>query len=196
MFGGTFNPIHLGHLNLMKNALLELNLDELMLIPTYIPPHKVAHDLATGEDRLAMCRLAVEGEERVTVSDLELRRGGSSYTWLTLRELHRLNPDSHLFLIVGGDMLLTFHQWKRWREILRMATLCAAPREDDERAELVRAAGRYAVIGQGCIVMDTPVVEVSSTEIRTALKEGKGALKLLPPGVEEYCRSHGLYCEE
>ena len=180
----------------MKNALCELELDELLLIPTFIPPHKVAKDLATGEDRIAMCRIAAQQEEKVTVSDLELRRGGSSYTWVTLRELHRLYPGCHFFLIVGGDMLLSFHQWKRWRDILRMATLCAAPREEDEHDDLVRAAGRFMVMGQGCIVMDTPVVEMSSTEIRTALKEGKSAAHLLHPGVEEYCRSHGLYCKE
>lgn len=196
VFGGTFNPIHLGHQNLMQNALRELELDELLLIPTYIPPHKVAHDLATGEDRLAMCRIVAQGEEKITVSDLELRRGGSSYTWVTLRELHRQYPGCRFFLIVGGDMLLTFSQWKRWRDILRMATLCAAPREDDEHDDLVREAGRYAVMGNGCIVMDTPVVEMSSTEIRAALKEGESAAHLLHPGVEEYCRSRGLYREE
>ena len=196
IFGGTFNPIHLGHQNLMKNAMEELWLDELLLIPTYIPPHKVAKDLATGEDRMAMCRIAAGEDARITVSDIELQRGGSSYTYLTLRQLHRLYPNSHFFLIVGGDMLLSFDRWKRWRDILRMATLCAAPREEDEHDDLVRESGRYAVIGQGCIVMDAPVVEVSSTQIRLALKEGESASHLLHPGVEEYCREHRLYLEE
>lgn len=180
----------------MKNAIEELRLDKLLLIPTYIPPHKVAHDLATGEDRLAMCRIAADVDSRVEVSDIELVRGGSSYTYLTLRQLHRLYPGSRFFLIVGGDMLLSFSKWKRWRDILRMATLCAAPREDDEHDDLVCESGRYALIGQGCIVMDTPVVEVSSTQIRAALKEGESAAHLLHPGVEEYCRSHGLYGED
>ncbi len=196
VFGGTFNPIHLGHQNLMKNALKELELDELLLIPTYIPPHKMAHDLATGEDRLAMCRIAAAGDSRITVSDIELCRGGSSYTYVTLRQLHRLYPGSRFFLIVGGDMLLSFDRWKRWRDILRMATLCAAPREDDERDELIRESGRYAFIGRGCLVMDTPVVEMSSTQIRAALKEGESACGLLHPGVEEYCRTHSLYQED
>lgn len=174
----------------------ELQLDKLLLIPTYIPPHKVAHDLATGEDRLAMCRIAAGDDPRITVSDIELVRGGSSYTYLTLRQLHRLYPGSRFFLIVGGDMLLSFSKWKRWRDILRMATLCAAPREDDEHDDLVRESGRYALIGQGCVVMDTPVIEVSSTQIRAALKEGESAAHLLHPGVEKYCRSRGLYREE
>ena len=196
VFGGTFNPIHLGHQNLMKSAIEELQLDRLLLIPTYIPPHKVAYDLATGEDRLAMCRIAAGDDDRIAVSDIELERGGSSYTYLTLRQLHRLYPGSRFFLIVGGDMLLSFSKWKRWRDILRMATLCAAPREDDEQDDLVRESGRYVTIGQGCIIMDTPVVEMSSTQIRAALKEGESAAHLLHPGVEEYCRSHGLYRED
>ena len=196
MFGGTFNPIHLGHTALVEHALRELQLDELLLIPTYIPPHKVAHDLATGEDRMEMCRIAAGNDPRVQVSDIELQRGGSSYTWITLRQLGRLYPDADLFLIVGGDMLLSFHRWKRWRDILRMATLCAAPREEDEFAELEAAAGRFAVMGRGCILLNTPVVELSSTQIRQALKEGESAAGLLHPGVEQYCRSHGLYQED
>lgn len=196
MFGGTFNPIHLGHTALVGHALRQLELDELLLVPTYIPPHKVARDLATGEDRLEMCRIAAGEDSRIKVSDIELQRGGSSYTWVTLRQLSRLYPDADLFLIVGGDMLLTFHQWKRWRDILRMATLCAAPREEDEYAALEAAAGRYAVMGRGCILLNTPVVELSSTRIRQALKAGESAAGLLHPGVEAYCRSRGLYQED
>lgn len=196
VFGGTFNPIHLGHQALMQNALRELELDELLLIPTFIPPHKLAPELADGRHRLEMCRLAAAGEERITVSDLELRRGGSSYTYLTLRQLRRQYPADRLFLIVGGDMLLSFDQWRRWRDILRMATLCAAPRLEEEPADLIRAAGRYAEIGRGCLVLNTPVVEVSSTQIRAALRQGKSAAGLLCPAVEAYCRSNSLYMED
>lgn len=196
VFGGTFNPIHLGHQHLIQNALQELRLDRILLIPTYLPPHKIARDLATGEDRLNMCRIVAQSDARIVVSDLEMQRQGSSYTWLTLKELNRQYPGAELFLIVGGDMLRTFHQWRRWRDILRMAKLCAAPREMDELAELVSVSGRYVEIGRGCMVMDTPVVEISSTQIRSALKKEKSAGGLLHPGVEEYCRQHGLYQEE
>jgi len=195
VFGGTFNPIHLGHIGLMHGALRELQLDRLLVVPTYIPPHKLAHELASGDDRLAMCRLAAAGDPRIEVCDLELRRGGSSYTWVTLKELQKLYPGDSLFLIVGGDMLLSFRQWRRWRDILRMAVLCGAPRDRARRGQLLRAAGSLAETGRGCLVLDTPVVQVSSTAVRQALHAGQSAAGLLSPEVEQYCKQHALYQE-
>lgn len=107
VFGGTFNPIHNGHLRLLQGAREALELDRVLVIPTKQPPHKRPQQLASDEDRLAMCRLAVEGLSGVEVSDLEIRRGGLSYTADTLAELRRRYPDSTLYLLVGGDMFLT-----------------------------------------------------------------------------------------
>ncbi len=177
---------------MIKAAREELSLDRVLIIPTALPPHKQAQELVSGEHRTQMCQLAMAGEDWAQVSDIEIRRGGSSYTVDTLIEIKADRPDTELFLVVGGDMLLSFEDWWRWEEILEMATLCAAPRADGQKAELVAKAGEFSNIGQGCMIMSTPVVEISSTEIRQQLK-GEGIPTLLPVAVAEYCREHGLY---
>ena len=111
VFGGTFNPIHNGHLSLCTQLSDALGLAKVLLIPTAIPPHKRATELADGGQRLAMCRLAVQGDPRFCVCDLELRRQGNSYTADTLRELEALYPDTRMFLLMGTDMFLPVQNW-------------------------------------------------------------------------------------
>ncbi len=199
IYGGTFDPIHLGHLAAAKTVAEELELDRLLLIPAAIPPHKALKKRsAAAEHRLAMTRLAAESlrMEQISVTDLEMRREGPSYTVDTLREIHAEYPEAELWLMVGTDMLESFASWREPGEILRLAGLCAFGRneEDTERslschAEKLRA--QYP--GARLRVLTLPnLVEISSTEVRAGLAEERGE-EFLAPAVYGYILRHGLY---
>jgi len=196
LFGGTFNPIHRGHVAVARAALDELNLRELRLVPSAVPPHKAATDLATGDDRLAMCRLAVQDDRHITVSDLELRAPAPSFTVNTLRDLKREQPGADLLLLVGADMLRDLHLWFRFQEIVRLARLVTMPRPGVDvgpLAELRSALGEGAVQRLLADVLHTPLVDVSSTDIRRRVRAGLPIDDLVPPAVAGYIREHRLY---
>ena len=161
-----------------------------------VSTHSESIDLAPGPDRLAMCRLALTENPAVEVSDLELRRQGPSYTIDTVREVRRLSPQAELFLIVGADMLRDFHLWRQFAEIAREVRLITLPRPGVELArfpELRAALGDPAVNQILADVQPTPLVDVSSTEIRTRLHVGQPIDDLVPPAVADYIRARGLY---
>lgn len=194
IYGGTFNPIHRGHLHILTEFYRRLGLDRVLVIPTRIPPHKRAGNLASAEDRLEMCRLAVgEIPIRAEVSDLEVRRKEKSYTADTLLELRGLYPGDSLYLLMGEDMFLTVQNWYAPEVIFENAVICAAPRSREGHEALLRHARkladqfpefRYAV-------EDIPYLPVSSTRIRES-----GALDEVPESVAEYIRKRGLYGAE
>jgi len=196
IFGGTFNPIHRGHVEVARAALDELLLQEQILIPSAVPPHKAATDLASGEDRLAMCQLAVRDEPRIAVSDIELRSPPPSYTVNTLRVLCREHPETELLLLIGADMLQDFHLWHRYKEILELARLLTFPRPGVALGplnELRAAVGDTTVDRILADALHTPLVDVNSTEIRRRVKAGLSISDLVPAVVEHYIRDHGLY---
>ncbi len=193
VFGGTFNPIHLGHLRLISEYQKRYEFDRVLLIPTKIPPHKQAYDLAPDADRLEMCRIASRTYPFLEVSELELRREGKSYTYDTLRELKCAEPEAVFYLIMGSDMFLTFREWHHWKEMLGLAVLLTAPRHPNEKAALEAEREQLCVIGGEAFVADIPVFEISSTEIRTQIREGVPCGEYLLPGVEEYIRDNRLY---
>lgn len=195
LFGGTFNPIHLAHTSLALGAAEELGLDKVLLIPTKTPPHKPAVDLADGEHRLAMCRLAAASHPILEVSDLELRRSEPSYTVTTLEQLKVLYPDAELFLIVGGDMLLSFDTWKRWQEVLALATLCAAPRTKEQYHVLAESRPALEAKGIHFTLLHHPVLEMSSTQVRQRVRRGESLEGFVDSRVAEYIRRHRLYLE-
>lgn len=187
VFGGTFNPPHNGHIRLAKAAADELKLDKLLVIPSCIPPHKIAAKLADGQERLEMCRLAFGGDPRFEVSPMELERGSRSYTVETLRELKALYPDSELYFIVGSDMLESFDKWYLWQEILSLSVLCAASREEGYSPDL----SRFGKLAERIKIITLDPLEVSSTQIRNSA--GEVSSELLDPKVAAYIREHGLY---
>lgn len=187
VFGGTFNPPHNGHVRLAKAAADELKLDKLLVIPSCIPPHKIAAKLADGQERLEMCRLAFGCDPRFEVSPMELERGSRSYTVETLRELKALYPDSELYFIVGSDMLESFDKWYLWQEILSLSVLCAASREDGYSPDL----SRFGKLAERIKIITLDPLEVSSTQIRNSA--GEVSPELLDPKVAAYIREHGLY---
>lgn len=187
VFGGTFNPPHNGHVRLAKAAADELKLDKLLVIPSCIPPHKIAAKLADGQERLEMCRLAFGCDPRFEVSPMELERGSRSYTVETLRELKALYPDSELYFIVGSDMLESFDKWYLWQEILSLSVLCTASREEGYNPDL----SRFGKLAERIKIITLDPLEVSSTQIRNSA--GEVSPELLDPKVAAYIREHGLY---
>lgn len=200
IFGGTFSPVHNGHIAAARAFMEKMWLDVLYIIPTAIPPHKQPHGDATAADRMEMLRLAFSGMEGVLISDTEIRRGGRSYTVETLREMHKsLSPEDRLFFLMGTDMLLTFDEWREPGEICRLCWPVYIRREADSAldAEIVRRiAGYREQYGRTICRIDAPAVEVSSTQIREAVACGRSLDGLVPPAVAAYIHEKKLYAGE
>ena len=198
LFGGSFNPIHNGHLHLVTSVREALKLDGVLLMPAGTAPHKDTAEYAPAEDRLQMCRLAAQTAPWMSVSDYEIRKCGKSYTVETLRALTAAQPDTDWTLMIGSDMLLTFDTWREWREILRLARVCAVSRETGDlhelfaKAETLRAECPDAVIS----VLRTAPFPVSSTEIRRKIRCGEDCACVLPENVVQYICERGLYRTE
>ena len=194
IFGGTFNPIHNGHVLLCEYCKRELLLDKVLLIPDNTPPHKISPDLAGGSDRLQMCRLAAKQFPWLEVSDIELKREGKSYTYETLLSLKELYPSDELFLITGADMFLTLHEWKSPETIFRCASLIAVPRDSSDKEKLTDYYHQVIEpMGARATVLDEPVMEVSSTFIRSHIGDSEALSSLLPTQVYDYICQKGLY---
>ncbi len=193
VFGGTFNPIHNGHIKLLNLYHRELGLDKIIVIPTNIPPHKSAENVADSIDRINMLKLALCELPYVEISDIELKMSGKSYTVNTLTELKKLYPDDELYLIVGGDMFLCFEIWKDYEKILSMCTLCSAPREIGEYGALKEYQKKLDPNESSTILLNSEVLVLSSSEIREKIKTNSDLDKLLPPEVLEYINQKGLY---
>jgi nicotinate-nucleotide adenylyltransferase len=192
LLGGTFNPPHLGHLVCAQEAYLQLELDNVLLIPARIPPHKPVHAEPGIEHRLELCRLAIQGDERFAVSDLEARRSGPSYTVDTLEELHSQMPDNELFLIVGADIAVGFLGWRAPDRVLSLSTLAVAERGAISHAQVEDVLDRLPDGGRACF-FDMPEVGVSSTMLRERVRAGESTRYLMPDAVRTYIDQHGLY---
>ena len=194
IYGGTFNPPHMGHIRAAQYAVGTLGLDRLLVIPDRIAPHKqLPEDSASPGQRLEMLQLALAGEERVTVSDLELRREGTSYTYQTVEQLYEMYPDDELILLMGTDMFLTFHQWRYPERILAHACLGVFYRgAPGEREKIEERKAQMEQQGHRVYLIQNPVVDISSTQLRRMLVFDC-ASPFLPKEVEAYIRSHGLY---
>lgn len=193
IFGGTFNPIHNGHIHLAKQYIRELQLDKLIVIPTKYPPHKLARDLAQSKHRLEMCRIAFQDCPEVQVSDIEIQRPGKSYTIDTILQLKEIYPNAKFFLLVGGDMFRSFHSWYRADEIMRYCTICTAARERGEMRELNRSKIILSQFTENLQILDIPILQLSSTEIRENLKLNMDCSNLLPEGVLDYIQKENVY---
>ncbi len=191
IYGGSFDPPHKGHRLLAENLMKACDALKVMVIPTAMSPFKNSSG-ASAEDRLQMCRLAFS-EEFFEVSDIEISRGGKSYTVDTVSAVKAMYPDAEFYLFMGEDMLLSFDRWYRYRDILSMCTLVAACRTEN-RGKLQKMKD-YArdVLGDKVVICESVPVEISSTEIRQALSLGDS--EYVSREVMEYIRSRGLYLE-
>lgn len=193
IFGGTFNPPHLGHLVCVQEAHIQLGLERVTMIPARIPPHKPVLEEPGIGHRLEMCRLAIAGDERrFDVSDLEARRVGTSYTIDTLEELHAENPDSELHLIVGGDVALAFASWREPERVLELATLAVVERPGTARGD-VQAALKRVAGGERARFFEMPEIGISSTMLRERSRTGVSTRYLMPENVRSYIDQHRLY---
>jgi nicotinate-nucleotide adenylyltransferase len=192
ILGGTFNPPHLGHLVCAQEAYLQLELDRVMLMPARIPPHKpVEHEPGVAH-RLELCRLAVQGDDRFSVSDLELARSGPSYTVDTLEELNASQPNNELFLIVGGDIAAGLPRWREPERVLALATLAVARRRGTAWAS-VESALRGLRGGERARFFPMPQIGVSSTIVRERVRARQPIRYIVPDQVTEYIARHRLY---
>ena len=194
IFGGTFNPVHIGHIQAAKQALAALHLDRVLLIPDHIAPHK---ELPTGsptpQQRLDMLRIAVQDCPGLEISDIELRREGVSYTYLTIQELKRLYPHDQLVLLMGTDMFTSFDSWRNPEEILKNASLGVFCRGDKKEKQAIAAqTERMEAMGAQVELAHNDVIAISSTQMRRLLAF-RCAGSFLPEGVLEYIREYRLY---
>ncbi len=185
ILGGTFDPIHNGHLELGKRAKEQFGLDQILFIPAFIPPHKASrHDLTPAPYRYRMVELAIGGHPGFEISPMELNRPDISYTVDTLRLLKEKHPGVELYLILGEDSVAEISSWQEPEEIFKLARLLVAHRKGPCPA----AAAQPEIIW-----IDMPVCAYSSSEIRRLIREGKPATSMLPQGVEDYIHQMKLY---
>ncbi|MGQ0614655.1 MAG: nicotinate (nicotinamide) nucleotide adenylyltransferase [Planctomycetaceae bacterium] len=192
IFGGSFDPIHRGHLALLEAARKARTLERVFVVPAGRPPHKRDGSCAPFEDRLAMVRLALAGRTGVEPLDWEGLREGPSYTIDTVEELARREGGAGLELLVGADMLADLPRWHRAAELASLVTVVAFARPGTP-LERSLAAFRAAFPGREPVLVPAPLLDISATEIRRRLGAGEAVRELLPPGVEAYARSKGLY---
>jgi nicotinate-nucleotide adenylyltransferase len=194
LLGGTFNPIHLGHLLIAQDALEQLALDRVKFIPSATPPHKTVGALASERDRIRMIELAIRRDRRFEMDDLEIRRGGISYSVDTLTELRRRHPQADFFFIIGADSLRELHLWREAQRVVRLCTFVTVPRPGFEARPVVDrrldAASRkrlrqHVLAGHTC--------DIASREIRARVASGRPIRYLVPDAVTEYIRRRRLY---
>ena len=192
LFGGSFNPIHNGHLHLAQTVHQQCGLDRMLLMPSGTAPHKSSDAYAPAADRLAMCRLAAEPYPWLEVRDYELTKPGKSYTVETLRYLHSCFPEDALFLLTGSDMLLSFDSWYCWQEILSLAGLLCVSRGTEPEDVLRQKAAELSSYGQVTVVHAKPL-PMSSSQIRHKIELCRKFSCYLPENVVQYIMLHRLY---
>ena len=194
IYGGTFSPVHNGHVAAARAFMEQMWLDILYVIPTGVTPHKDMKGDATARDRLEMCRLAFSDMEGVIVSDLEMRREGKSYTVDTLRQLY--DPANRLFFLMGTDMLLTLDRWREPEEIFRLCYPVYIRREADAEldATIIEKITSYRErFGKTVPRIVAPAIELSSSRVREAVAAGESIDDMVPAAVAHYIREKGLY---
>lgn len=188
MFGGAFDPPHLAHRALAQCALEQLQLDLLHVMPTGQAWHKT-RPLTAAAHRLAMSELAFGGLPRLQLDDREIRRDGPSYTLDTLRELQADHPGAALFLVMGQDQARALPTWRRWEDILDIATICVADRD----LLTGEASGPQDATDARFVRLRMPTMDISATGIRARIAEGQGITPLVSPAVARYIEDHHLY---
>ena len=194
IYGGTYNPPHVGHMRAAAHAIEALKLDRLLLIPNNIAPHKqMPEDAATAQQRMDMLRMSAKGLEKTEILDLELQRDGKSYTSDTVTQIRKIYPEGELFLLMGTDMFLNFLTWHEYRTISDQVTLAVFYRgERGEQEAVCRQQERLEEMGIRVVRICNPVTAISSTDLRRMLIFGC-ADPYLCPGVGDYIRAQGLY---
>ncbi len=197
LYGGSFNPIHNGHLIVARAVAEELGVERTILIPSAAPPHKAGSDLASPEHRLAMVHLAIADEPAFEVSDIELRREGPSYTLLTVQAYRQqVGPDVPLYWLIGGDTLPELHSWYHIAELVDLCRIVTAVRPGFETPDFSTLFGCLSLAQIQRLresILSTPRIDISATQIRARVREGKSIRYLVPESVADYIAQEQLY---
>lgn len=185
IFGGTFNPIHNGHLLIAEDVREKLNLDKVLFIPAENPPHKKVNNLADSCHRLEMVKLAIKGNPYFSVSDIEIKRGGVSYSIETIKTLKEVyQKGTKFFFIMGADSILEFMEWKEWESLLGLCNFVVVPRPGYECDES---------LFKNVVFLQAKMFDISSTEIRKKIEANQSIRYLVPDVVAKYIEGHKLY---
>ena len=187
LFGGSFNPIHNGHISLAQQLKEQAGLDEVWLMVSPQNPLKQAGDLLDDEQRLLMARLAVEQVEGIVVSDYEMHLPRPSYTWNTLQALSSDYPDREFVLMIGGDNWASFDQWYRHEDILKSYRVVVYPRRE------TMEDGLSGIDGRQVSLVEAELIDISSTDIRRRIREGRSIRQLVPRAVADIIKRNGYY---
>ena len=188
IFGGTFNPFHKGHYE-MLNALNECKaVSKILVMPDKIPPHKEVDFLATDDDRFNMCKIAAADFNKAEVCDIEFKRQGKSYTYDTVKLLKEIFPNDNLAFVCGGDMLVYFDKWYKYEELMKMLPFIVFSRTSTENTEFLSCIEKFKNMGMQIILMDDEISNISSTDFRNF-----PAANLLPEKIYNYIKERGLY---
>ncbi len=192
IFGGTFNPFHIGHLEMLKVLDADPSIEKIFLMPDKIPPHKVCDFIAEDEVRIEMCRLICEDFAKAELCLIEFEREGKSYSYDTVLELKKRYRQKDFVFVCGGDMLVTFHQWYKYEELMTQLPFIAFRRSDTDNELFDSRVKKLAEKGMKIIVKQEIIPAVSSTEIRGDFKAAK---KLLPEKIYNFLVERGVYGE-
>lgn len=193
IIGGTFDPIHFGHLRTAEFIYTHLGLEKIIFVPAFIAPHKVGLEFAPAADRYRMTELATNPYSYFEVTDLELKRSGVSYTYDTVMELKKIYPEHEMYFIIGADSVPMLNTWHRIRELLTEVTFIAADRPGYGQT-IDKVCEFFGELAHNKIVLlDTPEVDVSSTDIRKCVRENLSIRGLVPESVEQYILQKRLY---
>lgn len=185
IFGGTFDPVHTGHLAAAERVREDAGLDAVVFMPAGVPVFKLDQKVTPGEDRLEMCRLAIAGNPYFDVSDIEVRRQGNTYTYETLRQLRHHYPDNvELFFIAGADAILTVGKWRNAKELMQLARFIAMTRPGYSIDDAQKPDAAF---------LEVPGLNISSSYVRTCVETGKTIRYIVPEPVRTYIEEHGLY---
>lgn len=194
IMGGTFNPVHNAHICMAQAACEQYDLDEVLFMPSKHPPHKDNREIASDEHRRRMIEFAIDGIEKFTFSDFELRHEGTTYTCETLERLKKEHPDWKLYFILGGDSLLHFTEWYHPERIVSQAVILAASREGVGKKETKKLCESYMEkMGGEIFLIDMPQIRISSSAIRKICADGGSLAGICPDKAECYIKLHGLY---
>ncbi|MCM8770924.1 MAG: nicotinate-nucleotide adenylyltransferase [Candidatus Omnitrophica bacterium] len=183
ILGGTFNPIHIGHLILAEQVMEKLSLDKIIFVPTNFPPHKDDGEIIAAKERLKMLKLAIKGNKKFSVSDIEIKRGGKSYTVDTLKELHKIYPKDELYFITGSDLLKYLNEWKDIGDVFQIAKFVVATRPGYPLENLP----------QQIITIPINALDVCAFTIRQKIKNNSSIRYIVPDRVINYIQKKGLY---
>lgn len=196
LFGGSFNPVHIGHLIMAQDALELLDLAKVLFIPCNQPPHKDAKELAPAAQRIAMLEMAIESNPDFEICDLELRRGGPNYTIDTIRQLRKIYPKHELVFIIGSDSLPELHQWKDINELLHLCRFATFSRPGFELKKISKKRLKLGADATDTLlknVVSIHQLNISSSDIRHRTAEGMNISYLVLSAVERYIAEHNLY---